>query len=406
MRTHARGTVLLVLVTAAGLLTACAPPDVDVQEGPQAILAVQSGSATVTSVADGDEDAETLEITADEPMPRALAPGDTIVTAGPDAMVDIAWSDGALTRLGPDTTFTVGDPAGMLGARGRQDGGLTWNRVSPTGDTTAYAVDVEGSGRTRDRGELFVVDCREQPCRVRASGGAGGDGSLTSVRRNAVETVVDSARLATWAELMSDEWAQRSAGLDSDAGLTPVEDLFADADPSRGVLEGTFDVVRTGVEAQCTGPLCADLHILQPGKVRELTFVFHSDCAADGGCQASVDTQTISTLDGTLLDATTPLVAGADQYTWGTDDRRALCIWTYADGSTEEVGSALNTVRWSVTPTAAEVRDGRFVVTELRGRTQSDFSILERSGAAYPGCEQFEAEWSGVSDLVLTKRGQ
>jgi len=390
------------------MLSACAPPDVpDAPKGPEATLAVQAGSATVTATPSDDDgdDTEVIEITPDEQMPRPLMPGDTIVTGGADAMVDIAWSDGALTRLGPGTTFTVGDPAGMLGARGRQDGGLTWNRVSPADGTTAYAIDVEETGRTRDRGELFVVDCREQPCRVRASGGAGGDGSLTSVRRNAVETVVDSARLATWTELVSDEWAERSAALDSEAGLTPVEDLFTDADPSRGVLEGAFDVVRTGVEAQCTGPLCADLHILQPGKVRELTFVFHVDCAAAGSCEASVDTQTISTMDGSLLDATTALVAGADQYTWGTDDRRALCIWTYADGTTEEVGSALNTVRWSVTPTAAEVRDGRFVVTELRGRTQSDFSILERSGAAYPGCEQFEAEWSGVSDLVLTKRG-
>ncbi len=393
---RAWGAAVAVAVVTAGLLAGCSPAVEKEPKGPDAELRVHAGSATVDASASGagaSRAAATGEV---------IHAGDRIVTSGAAAMIDIVWSDGAVTRLGPDTVFTVGDPASPLGSRGRQDGGVTWNR---TAEATAYAIDVDGAGRTRDRGELFVVDCRAEPCRILASGGVGGDGSLTSVRRTGVETVVDSARLASWGELLADEWAQKSAQVDAESGLPAVEDLFADADPSRGVLEGTFDVVRTGVKRSCTGAPCADLVLLEPGEVRNLTFVFHQDCAAGERCEARVDTQTINTTDGSIIDTTTQLVAGAEAYTWGTDDTLPVCIWQYADGTTRDVGSAANSVRWEVRPTAAEVRDGRFVVTELRGRAWGSLETLEPPGPEFPGCEAFLVEWTGESDLVLTKRG-
>jgi hypothetical protein len=394
---RALGTMVGIAAVVASVLTGCAPPATEPDEaGPSATLQVHAGSATIES---GDSAAPSVAPASG----TEVAPGDVVTTVGDDAMIDIAWSDGAVTRLGPDTAFTVGDPAAVLGSRGEQRGGLTWNRAAADDDD--YAIDVVGAGRTRDRGELFVVDCRADPCRVLASGGLGGDGSVTSVRRTGVETVVDSSRLATWSSLMSDEWARLSNELDVKAGLTPVEDLFADADPSRGVLEGTFDVVRTGVESECTGSQCDALVLLQPGQVRNLEFVFHEDCDADGVCASRVDTQTINTSDGSIIDTTTDLVSGADTYTWGTDDTIAVCIWQYADGTTVDVGSARNAVRWEVRPTAAEVRDGRFMVTELRGRAWGSLETVEPPGAEFPGCEAYLLEWTGESDLVLTKRG-
>jgi len=391
MRTRVRGAAVIVVATAMTLLAGCAPSEPAAEAGPHAVLRVHAGDAAVT------RDGRPAEASAGD----ALLPGDVVTTSGAAAMADVAWSDGAITRLGPDTVFTVGDPVGALASRGAQDGGRTWNRTS----SGPYAIDVAGAGRTRDRGELFVVDCRDVPCRILATAGRGGDGSLTSLRRAGVETVVDSSRLATWTELLSDEWALASAQLDEEAGLGLVSALFSDAEPSRGVLEGTFDVTRTGRVAECDGASCDRLHILQPGAERALTFVFHVDCAAGGGCDASVDTQTIDTADGALIDATTPLVAGEESYSWGTDQELPICIWTYADGTTEEVGRSRNAVRWTVTPTAAEVREGRFVVTELRGTTQSSLEIAEDVGSGYPGCEQFAVEWSSASDMVLTKRG-
>lgn len=394
---RAWGAAVAVAVVIAGLCVGCSPTPEEEPDGPRAELRVHAGDATVESSTAGPDGAARAAETGDD-----VDAGDRIVTAGPEAMVDVVWSDGAVTRLGPGTAFTVGDPAAPLGSRGRQDGGVTWNR---TAEVDAYAIDVDGTGRTRDRGELFVVDCRAEPCRILASGGAGGDGSLTSLRRTGVETVVDSARLTTWGELMADEWAEASAQVDAESGLPPVEDLFADADPSRGVLEGVFDVVRTGVKRTCTGAPCDDLVLLKPGEVRNLTFVFHQYCTTGQRCEARVDTQTINTADGSIIDTTTQLVAGAETYTWGTDDALPVCIWQYADGTTREVGSAANSVRWEVRPTAAEVREGRFIVTELRGRAWGSLKTLEPPGPEFPGCEAFLVEWTGESDLVLTKRG-
>lgn len=395
---RALGAVAGFAMIIAGLLTGCTPSAAEPEEtGPEATLRVHAGSATIARAASADADQAIAAASGAE-----VSPGDVVTTVGDDAMIDISWSDGAITRLGPDTTFTVGDPAATLGSRGQQRGGLSWNRTT---DGDGYAIDVVGVGRARDRGELFVVDCRIDPCRVLASGGRGGDGSITSVRRTGVETVVDSSRLATWSSLMADEWARVSSELDREAGLPPVEDLFADADPSRGVLDGAFDVVRTGVAAECTGPRCAELVLLQPGQVRNLEFVFHEDCDTGGVCASRVDTQTINTTDGSIIDTTTDLVSGAESYTWGTDDTIPVCIWQYADGTTVDVGSARNVVRWEVRPTAAEVRDGRFVVTELRGRAWGSLETVEPPGTEFPGCEAYLVEWAGESDLVLTKRG-
>lgn len=393
----AAGVVGIVL----GLLTACAPaPEPAEVAGPEAVLKIHAGSASVIR-GTGDDDAAAGESDATVAASgTSLAEGDEVTTQGADAMVDVTWSDGAITRLGPDTVFTVGDPAAPLGSRGQQEGGLTWNRAADTD----YSIDVAGAERARDRGELFVIDCRLDPCRVLASGGSGGDGSITSLRRTGVVTVVDSSRLATWNSLMADEWAQASNEIDRKAGLPPVEDLFADADPSRGVLEGTFDVVRTGVASECTGATCDQLVLLKPGEVRRLTFVFHDDCDDSGACQSRVDTQAINTTDGSVIDSTVELVSGAETYTWGTDDTLPVCIWQNADGSTQDVGSARNVIRWEVEPTAAEVRDGRFVVTELRGRARGSLETLEVPGPQFPGCEAFVVEWSGESELVLTKR--
>lgn len=376
-------------------IAGCSAPAPDAIPAPQASVVLHQGGATVET--------EDSVVVATDGMP--LSPGDTVSTEGDDAMIDIAWSDGAVTRLGAETTFTVGDPASALGNRGTQAGGRSWNRVASERDGgDEYTIVVSGLGPTTNRGELFVVDCTAAACRIAGTGGSGGDGTLTSFRRTDVVTVVDSARLATWREIVSDAWAEQAAAIDAKSGLVPVEDLFASADPSRGVLEGTFDVVRTGRTRECSGPGCATMYLLQPGESRELVFAFHSDCA-DGACAASVDTQTLSFADGSIIDQTVPLVAGAEEYTWGLDDSRAICIWTYEDGTSVDVGVRENSIRWRVVPSKAEIVDGVFTVTELRGETHSQATVREPVSAEFPGCEQYQADWVGTSDLVLVKRG-
>jgi hypothetical protein len=398
---HARASAVWCAVFTVVLLTGCTAGAGGSDESPpvEATLTIRSGEVTVET-ADGQAAGADGDV---------LAAGDVVTVSAADALAELTWSDGAVTRLGPDTSFTVGAPGERVGARGVQDGGVSWNRVVPAdadaeAAITPYVLGVRDADPVSDRGDLFVVDCRAESCRIAGTGGGGADGSKTTFRRGLIETEVVSEMPVSWEALMVDAWAERNAELDEEAGMVPVADLFADAEPSRGVLEGTFDVLRTGRERSCIGESCSQLVLLQPGETRELVYAFHRDCAS-AGCATTVDTQAIDTGTGGVIDETVPLITGADTFTWGTDNEGSICLWTYEDGATAETGRTANTIRWSVTPTKAEVRDGVFVVTELQGAAEASLSILERvSSAAFPGCEAFEVEWSGASDLVLTRR--
>lgn len=379
-------------------LVGCSASDPPAEDDISATVAIHSGEASVET----EDGSEPLENGDD------VVTGDVVTTSGADAIVELAWSDGAITRLGPDTSFTVGQPTERLGARGTQAGGVSWNRIAAEDDPAAgpYVVRTDEGDTASDQGDLFVIDCRGEVCRVVGTGGTGGDGSKTTFRRGGVDTQVTAGAPAVWGELMGDEWAERNAALDEDADLPPVADLFAEADPSRGLVEGTFDVLRTGRGWECTGGRCGELSLLRPGETRELVFRFFTECSGGAPCAPMVDTQTIDTQTGEIIDSTVPLIAGATTYAWGTDNELPICRWTYADGTTEDTGLAQNQVRWEVTPTKAEVIDGVYRVTELTGSGKGFLKIKERTAAQFPGCETLETEWNSASDFALTWAGR
>lgn len=398
MRAH--GVVVSCVVIAVLLLSGCtaSPGSSDSSETVRATLRIIDGEASVETNGeqrvgqDGD----------------VLHDGDVVAASGDGAIIELGWSDGALTRLGPDTSLIVGAPDALLGTRGIQRDGVSWNRIPPVaGEVSAvpYVVGIADGSPVSNRGELFMIDCRGDACRVQATGGNAGDGSRTTFRRGQIETEVIGDQLVSWEALMGDPWAQENAALDADAGFTSVSELFANADPSRGVLEGTFDVVRTGRENTCTGVMCDAIVRLQPGETRNLVYSFERQCAPGGVCTTNVNTQSIDAQTGEPRDATAPLITGAKTFTWGTDEQLAICVWTYDDGSTSATGLAANVIRWSVTPTEAEIRDGVFVVTRLEGTVESSMHIIEHTdGVTFPGCEAYEVDWATASDQVLTRR--
>lgn len=171
---RARAVIVGALIAALAFAGCTAEPDRDPTPEPsepsmtsaplesvQATLAVHAGAATVQSAA----------ATADAATGDVLAEGDVIAVAGENALIELTWSDGAITRLGDGSSFTVGAPAAS-GERGRQAGGLSWNRMPPpivdelSARVAAYVVLLDGDDHVSDRGELFVVDCRDALCRV------------------------------------------------------------------------------------------------------------------------------------------------------------------------------------------------------------------------------------------------
>lgn len=389
-------TGVLAAVMLAGLLAGCTPepsPSAPVVE-PIAHVVVHDGTATVS---------DSQRASARAVDGHVLSPGDVIVTDDrADTMIDVAWSDGAITRLGPGTAFTVGAPAELLGDRGTQQGGITWNRVPHAEDD--YVIELAGQGRASDHGEVFVEDCTRTPCRSAATGGIGADQSRVSIRTNGSTALVDDARLASWHDLTATEWLQRSAQVDEAAGLTPLGDLYQDASPSRAILDGSYDVTRTRTSWSCTGVPCSSAAPRPSDDDIHLTYVIHSECTVSA-CAVTMSTQIVDVLTRAVSDATVDVISSAASLHWTVDKSLPICRWTYGNGTTEDVGRFRNVVDWQAEPRRAEMRDGAFVVTELHGSsTGSDAITAAVDRGRFPGCEAYEIEFSTSYDMVMTRK--
>ncbi|SBS73915.1 hypothetical protein [uncultured Microbacterium sp.] len=393
-----RMAVLAVLLATAGL-SACAPvpePGPTPEPPLTATVHIHAGDADVTG-ADGD--------TVAEPDGAEVTAGAIVEAVGADALVELAWSDGAVTRLGPESRFLLGGADGSDTTRGEQIGGLSWNREAAAAEEGEYAVRSAGTV-VADRGAYFVIDCRSSTCRVTGVGGGGGDGSKTTLRRGSL-TAVGTTRAATWGELFGDPWAQRNAELDAEAGLPPVTDVFEDAEPGRASLSGTFDVVVTTVTSECDGGDLVCDTISQTGRVRNLSYSFGTDCSDGIPCAPTVTTQFTDLATGKTQSREVPLRFDGTRYLWGWVDRLEVCIWDYGDGRTESTGSADNGLSWSAEPTDADVVDGAFVVTAMGGDAAAYVTVLSPvDSGRFPGCERWQADWDTTSTIELARAGR
>ncbi len=95
---------------------------------------------------------------------QALAQGD-LVRTGPDGIAEITYFDGSLTRLGPDTEFTIEELSSLDNdakskrIKGSHDRGRTWNRVEKLADS-ASRFEIETPVATAAaRGTVFATFC-------------------------------------------------------------------------------------------------------------------------------------------------------------------------------------------------------------------------------------------------------
>lgn len=380
----------------AGALSACTPTatesEPDQPAAPlTAVVTVHSGEATVT--------AEGQTVIA---AGTRVGAGDAVAATGTDALVELSWSDGAVTRLGAGAEFTIEQPAGALDERGSQTGGLTWNRPAERGGEP-YGVRIEGANVT-NRGPFFAVDCRADPCRVIAPVAADEVGTITAFRWGDETTTSVASRAATWGELFADPWVQRNADLDAVAGFGPVTDAFR-ADPALAALTGTYDVTAVGSTLECTGGGCADYALVTPGTTRTFTATFGTDCTRGLPCVPQITTEYGDLTTDERHSRTLDLRLSGAEYTWGFTDTVPLCVWTHTNGLTEPTGTGLNALSWSVRPKAAEMVDGEFVVTALSGTSRAGTAIIDRTDTnRFPGCDHWEVEWAATGTIELTRR--
>lgn len=362
------GSALAILVLAG--LSACSL-------GPTATLRLLAGEATVGGQPVSAE--------------QGVSAGDLVEVSGSDSIAEIAWPDGSFTRLGGGSSFEVGGD----GVRGTLEAGAAWSTVAAGG----YVIRTPEGTVTGESDASFVVRC---------DGGCGGAVASAAVTLDDQTRVAAPATFvlgagatsgpAGWDGVYGDDFALANAALDEAAGFASTADLWADADPQLASMNGTFEGPSDGLVQSCTGwaEECARVQANIFANESETFFDLTTDCAS-GACSVAV-LFTVNASGGGSTQATAPL--GFDgslyslDYTFGED---SYC--TFPDGSTE--GRWTNGITGSFQPTAAELRDGVPVVTELSAQVHNELVLVEST--TDPTCAEFEYEWSSdrTADLVL-----
>lgn len=337
---------------------------------PGPVLTVHSGSVTVT-------DAEGRSLAGTD-LDTALPGGATVLATGEDALIELAWPDESVTRLGEGTSFVIGDDS-----RGLQRGGVTWHRVSEQG-SGSYRVTLEDGVLVEARGTGFVIDCSTGSCSIAVfESEVLADGTPVSFHTWAEirDGLPVGHRPLAWSELFGSEWMRKNAALDT-PHFVSAQELYRNADPTLAGLWGVFSGHVIKDVFDCEGWPC-DAHPIQFELDQELprSYAFEIECSSGFPCSGVVITDYVRTTteSRTLQEATVPLSFDGAVYSWSLHDEFATCRWP--DGTTE--GRTSSTVTWQVWPTAAEAIEpgwswgGDFLVTALEGRATSEVRILE-----------------------------
>src|SRR5512143_3251521 len=332
-----------------------------------------------------------------------LPAGAILTVSGGDAVAEIAWRDGSITRLAGGTSFEVGgtDAAGSS-VRGTLLSGTAWNRVgaSPAG---GFALGTP-SASVSATDAVFVVACDELGCEVSALSGSV-DSGATHLDGPASATLDRTGFAASaplpWDAALGDAFAQDNASLDADAGFGNAAVLYAGSDPGLASIRGTLSGTGTYEQIDCSGsgPDCATIDQDSVGDTKDVDFVFDIDCSAGIPCfgTAVIPVQTVG--DAASHDEAVPVVFDGATYTWaetsGPDPR---C--TNGDGTTE--GESVNTLTWSLTPTEAKVIDGEYVVTAATGTGRFALAVTRAPDPA-SGCSDLVNEWTIAESYSLSR---
>ncbi len=362
--------VAAILIAGLGALTACTAT-------PNATLRVLAGDATVDG-ADADD--------------GPVRPGEVIAVTGTAALVEIEWADGSFTRLADGARFTVGD----AGSRGTLEAGTAWNAVAAA--STGYRVGTAEGDVDARPGTSFALSC-DQSC-----GGVVADGRVTVGEDGITAAAPATFRFtgepepASWSSVFSDPFAVANAERDADAGFPAAIDVWGEREPAAGSVDGFFEGPGEQLEAQCTGwaDECARTRATVFDYSGTTDFTFATTCADVLPCDVVTEFSIITT-DGSSRVVEVPLEFDGTSYRMSYLNRESsYCV--FPDG--REEGRWTNVITAVMTPTAAEIRDGVFVVTEIDAEVASSVVMVEPT--TDPSCRQFEYEWANRRVAALS----
>jgi hypothetical protein len=300
--------------------------------------------------------------------PIDVVTGDLVRTDS-TGFAEVVYPDGSLTRLDVDTEFeivTITDDAGAATTRTKLDTGRVWNRVQTLGEEDEFSTETSVATATV-RGTAFVVECRQpDSCSFTALEGTveieiDGEAPFLLEAPNSVTVTAAGAGDAVpvaFDAAFSDPWIAENAALDVDAGFPSAAEMYEVHGPAFGSLAGTFTGERTIVSVEClVTPTCSAQE--RQGDVATRTYTFSVDCAGGFPCAGQALTQFVES--GVDMEQNVPLVFDGATATWSLTRSTFQC--SFDDG--REIGTLDYTITWTVTPTAAEIRDDKYVVTQV-----------------------------------------
>jgi hypothetical protein len=295
-----------------------------------------------------------------------VAVGD-VVRTDRTGFAEIAYFDGSFTRLDVDTEFEVlelSDAVDGSTVRTRMGLGRTWHRVESLGEVGTFAVETSVATAVV-QGTAFTVACAaEQSCTFTVIEGALvielPDGTTVDLVAPAALTVDgDSATEPVpipWDVAFGDEWLLDNAERDADAGFADAATVFEAHGPAFASMVGSYDGSRSITSITCTTFCGPDASEADVGFVGDLTLDLTTSCDT-GDCAIVGGSGVPYAFDGTAYRATIPTVDEP-----GDGD----CSYVPDDGTPPEVTGKVSQVsEVTLTPMAAETRDGVYVATEL-----------------------------------------
>ena len=359
------------------------------------ILGACGGESTSTSTSSEPStttasDRTTTSTTAEPPAaPVVLAELNTIdgsVSGGSEALTDgsilvtdafgfaeVTYFDESITRLDALTTLELielSEASGESLIRLAMDSGRTWHRVEPLSDNSVYEV-ATPVATVVVRGTTFFISCPSATL------------CIFSVIEGLLELVLPSGEVLTVEApteitisdgesvkqplsndaAQGDSWLFSNGIRDEELGFESPAQLFEEFGVAFASVWGRFATSGELMRFECDGLACDAVLQATNAHLRG-DYQFTVECD-QGSCGAIAGTGfgQSTTLDPESGETTTknvPLIFDGSVYRWELDASTFLC----GDTAGNEYGELTAHFEWEFTPTAAEIRRGRYVVTE------------------------------------------
>jgi len=328
------------------------------------VNAFASASAIVQGVELKVGEGEYTAITGAE----SVAAGDSVRTDSA-GFAEVSYPDQSITRLDVDTEFelvSIVESSGVTKTRTKLNSGRMWNRVQSLGSDGEFWVETSVA-TARVHGTGFLVECREVgACKFTVLDGTidieiNGMEPFTLEAPKSVFVATDGNRtpvLLPFDEAFGDPWVVDNAARDVAVGFPSSAEIYQEFGPLFGSLSGTFDGERTVDSFECSdNPTCKYLESV--GDVAPRSYTFSIDCSAGYPCvgQAITDYKHA----GEVRQASVPMLFDGAVFTWDLAGDVQEC--TLDNG--EVFGRVDYVIEWTLTPTAAEIRDDKYVVTDV-----------------------------------------